>query len=155
MSATDNTSFPIAPRIGTLSRLLEDDAEIDMARALYLDVTGQGISERQTLEERTFVVDLKGMAARWGYFRRGRRSTGGGRPTAGGATEQTWFGTDDLSRFCVMCLRLCGPAILRQVGRARQTSDRAQPRYRSRARNSAFGSLLEHRKREITRSPSE
>ena len=121
------------PRIGTLFRLFQDDADIDVARALYLDVTGQSIPDGQPIEDRTFVVGLKDMFARWGYLERGQRSVGRWLTPATGGAERAWFATDDPSPFWLMCLWLCYRAISRPVNfTRRKRSDRGRPRFRSR-----------------------
>jgi hypothetical protein len=59
------------PRVGAQFRLFEDGAGVDVARALYLDLTGRCVRASRPIEGRTFVVDFHDLAASLGYLRRG------------------------------------------------------------------------------------
>jgi hypothetical protein len=63
-------------RLGALFPLFEDDKGIDVARALYLDLTGQTIPDGRQVDGRTFVVEIKNTLARCAYFNRGELSIG-------------------------------------------------------------------------------
>jgi D-aspartate ligase len=121
------------PRIGAQFRLFEDDAGIDVARALYLDITGQSIPDGRQIDERTFVVDFKDVLARCSYFGQGRLRTRGRRGSFQRAVQRAWFASDDLRPFLLMCLWILRSALSRLFSiRNAQVCGGASPRFRSR-----------------------
>ncbi len=101
------------PRIGAQFRLFEDSAGIDVARALYLDLTGKRVSQRGGAQGRTFIAEFHDVAACFGYLRRGKLSLRDWCRTLGGRREFAWLSADDPLPFLVTCTRL----LLRVGGR--------------------------------------
>ena len=94
------------PRIGAQFRLFEDGAGLDVARALYLDLTGRCVPRSGPLSGRTFVVEFHDLAASLGYFRQGALTFQKWRRSLKGRREWAWSCRDDPLPFLVMCIRL-------------------------------------------------
>jgi D-aspartate ligase len=94
------------PRIGAQFRLFEDGAGVDVARALYLDLTGRCVRASRPTEGRTFVVEFHDLAASLGYLRRGALTFHDWRRSLEGTREWAWSCRDDPLPFLVMCIRL-------------------------------------------------
>ena len=94
------------PRIGAQFRLFEDPAGVDVARALYLDLTGKGVQARPMTEGRTFIAELHDVAASLRYFQRGKLTFRGWQQSLRGEKELAWFSGDDPLPFVMMCVRL-------------------------------------------------
>jgi predicted ATP-grasp superfamily ATP-dependent carboligase len=94
------------PRIGAQFRLFEDGAGVDVARALYLDLTGRCVPRSAPLNGRTFVVEFHDLAASLGYFRQGALTFQKWRRSFRGTREWAWSCRDDPLPFLVMCIRL-------------------------------------------------
>ena len=94
------------PRIGAQFRLFEDGAGVDVARALYLDLTGRCVPASRPIEGRTFVVEFHDLAASLGYLRRGALTFHDWRRSLKGKREWAWSCRDDPFPFLVMCIRL-------------------------------------------------
>jgi D-aspartate ligase len=102
------------PRIGAQFRLFEGHGGVDVARALYLDLTGRSVPTPGPLEGRTFIVEPYDLLASFGYLRRGGLSLREWRRSLTGVRELAWFSRDDPFPFVMMCVRL----LLRVVERA-------------------------------------
>ncbi|HLW60004.1 MAG TPA: class I SAM-dependent methyltransferase [bacterium] len=102
------------PRIGAQFRLFESPAGLDVARALYLDLTGRRVPRPGPIEGRTFIVEPYDLLASLGYFRRGVLGLREWWRSLEGWRELAWFNRDDVLPFLVMGLRL----FLRGVERA-------------------------------------
>jgi predicted ATP-grasp superfamily ATP-dependent carboligase len=120
------------PRIGAQFRLFEDSAGLDVARALYLDLTGRRVTRSGSIAGRTFIAEFHDLAASFGYFRRGMLTIHEWRQSLLGAKEFAWFSHDDPLPFLVMCGRLLF-RVIERVLRMRPTPDIAicMPRYES------------------------
>ncbi len=94
------------PRIGAQFRLFEDGAGVDVARALYLDLTGRCVPASEPTGGRTFVVEFHDLAASLGYLRRGALTFHDWRRSLKGTREWAWSCRDDPLPFLVMCIRL-------------------------------------------------
>jgi D-aspartate ligase len=94
------------PRIGAQFRLFEDDAGVDVARALYLDLTGRCVRASQSLDSRTFVVEFHDLAASLGYLRQGALTFHEWRLSLKGTKEWAWSCRDDPLPFLAVCMRL-------------------------------------------------
>jgi hypothetical protein len=86
--------------------MFEDDAGIDVARALYLDLTGKPAPAALPMRQRTFVAEFHDLAASLGYFRSGKLTLGEWRRSLAGHRELAWLSRDDLLPFAVLCVRL-------------------------------------------------
>ena len=106
------------PRIGAQFRLFEDDAGIDVVRALYFDLTGKPPRVSAPIAGRTFVADFHDLAARFCDDGKGARpDVQSIQPSRAETTEFAWFCMDDLLPFLLMCTRL----MLRVIGRMART----------------------------------
>jgi D-aspartate ligase len=94
------------PRVGAQFRLFEDSAGIDVARALYLDLTDRRVPDSGTTEGRTFIADFNDLAASLEYFWRGRLAPGEWWRSLKGTREWAWWSRSDPLPFLMMCLRL-------------------------------------------------
>lgn len=94
------------PRIGAQFRLFEDCAGIDVARALYLDLTGKSVRRSRAIRDRTFIAEFHDLAAGFGYLRRRELTFHQWWPSLKGTREFAWFSLDDPFPFLVMCIRL-------------------------------------------------
>jgi predicted ATP-grasp superfamily ATP-dependent carboligase len=94
------------PRIGAQFRLFEDDAGVDVARALYLDLTGARDLAPRPIQDRTFIADFHDLAATFAYFWRGKLTFRDWRRSLQGRRELAWFSLDDPLPFAVLCVRL-------------------------------------------------
>ena len=101
------------PRVGAQFRIFEDRAGVDVARALYLDLTGGRVPGSSPLAGRTFIVEPYDLLASLGYYRQGELTFREWRQSFKGTRELAWFSRDDPLPFLVMCLRL----MLRMVER--------------------------------------
>jgi predicted ATP-grasp superfamily ATP-dependent carboligase len=86
------------PRIGAQFRIFEDRAGIDVARALYLDLTGRRVRRTRSMESRTFIVEFNDAVAGLDYCRRGGLTLRDWRRSFTGTRELAWFCPDDLFR---------------------------------------------------------
>jgi predicted ATP-grasp superfamily ATP-dependent carboligase len=92
------------PRIGAQFRLFQDEGDMDVARALHLDLTGRSVQQRDP-RRRTFLVENHDLLASWGYHRDGSLSIRAWLQSLKSTDETAWFATDDLAPFLVMCMR--------------------------------------------------
>jgi D-aspartate ligase len=112
------------PRVGAQFRVFEDEAAVDVVRALHLDLTGRPVGQRPQAEGRVFVVEHSDLLARVGYGRAGDLNLGSWRSSLRGThREPAWFARDDLAPFLLMCLRF----VLRGVQRALRLRRRHLP----------------------------
>src|SRR4029453_6559454 len=94
------------PRVGAQFRLFEDRAGIDVARALYLDLTGRCVPDSGSTEGRTFIAEFNDVAASLEYFWRGWLVPSEWRRSLKGTRELAWWSRDDPLPFLMMSLRL-------------------------------------------------
>jgi D-aspartate ligase len=99
------------PRVGAQFRVFEDEAAVDVVRALHLDLTGRPVGRRPQAEGRVFIVEHSDLLASVGYGRAGDLDLGSWR---GAHQKLAWFARDDLAPFLMMCVRF----LIRGVQRA-------------------------------------
>ena len=104
------------PRVGAQFRLFEDRAGIDVARALYLDLTGRSIPSSGNTDGRTFVAEFNDVAASLEYFWRGWLEPDEWWRSLKGTREWAWWSRDDPLPFLMTCLRLILRVFKRQLG---------------------------------------
>ena len=88
-----------------------------MARALYLDLTGQRVPTSPSVEGRTFIAEFHDVAASHRYFRRGKLTLREWLQTFRGPWELAWFSRDDPIPFVMMGVRLMFRAFERLLRR--------------------------------------
>lgn len=99
------------PRVGAQFRMFENEAGIDVVRALHLDMTGREVMPAMQIERRRYLVEsfdpVSLLAHRRGY------STPSA-PVRADTTELAWFAVDDVAPVLVMLIRLI-PVALRWI----------------------------------------
>lgn len=93
------------PRTGAQFRLFETEAEVDVVRALHLDITGREVPPSTQVNGRRFVVEHLDLLRARPAYRRGGYATPPV-PAKASSTELAWLARDDLSPFFVMLARL-------------------------------------------------
>lgn len=98
----------VNPRIGATFRLFAAQNGLDVARALYLDVTGQAIPSAQVSEGRKWIVESNDIASSWTDIRARHLTPSGWLHSVRGVQEGVWFAFDDLKPLAtlpLMCFR--------------------------------------------------
>ncbi len=113
----------VNPRIGTTFRLFVDTAGMDVARALYLDLTGQPIPAGRPREGRRWINEAFDIVSAPRYWRDGASSLGHWARSYRGVEEASWFAWDD-----PIPLGMVG---LASLGRVAAASGRALARRRA------------------------
>jgi D-aspartate ligase len=93
----------VNPRIGSTFRLFVGTGGIDVARALYLDLTGQLVSASRACDGRKWVVEHNDLVASARYYHRGELSLSAWLRSFRGVHEGAWFAWDDPAPFAAMC----------------------------------------------------
>lgn len=92
----------VNPRIGTTFRLFTDSMGMDVARALYLDLTGQLVVTGTAREGRKWVVENFDLISSPTYRRNEKMSFWKWLRTYQGVEETAWFARDDPLPFFIM-----------------------------------------------------
>lgn len=92
----------VNPRIGTTFRLFTDSTGMDVARALYLDLTGQPIVTGEPCDGRKWVVENFDLFSSPTYWRDDKLSLWKWLRTYRGVEEAGWFARDDPAPFFMM-----------------------------------------------------
>ncbi len=87
--------FDINPRIGCTFRLFVSDTGMDVARALYLDLTGQKIAAGNAIHGRKWIVEDLDLASSFRYWRDGKLSAKEWARSFAGIQEGAFFALDD------------------------------------------------------------
>jgi len=90
------------PRIGRTFRLLVDSRGMDVARALYLDLTGQPVQMGEPREGRKWVVENFDLVSSSRYRRDEKLGLRGWLRSYKGVEEAFWFSRDDPLPFLAM-----------------------------------------------------
>lgn len=94
----------INPRIGATFRLFVGENGLDVARAQYLDLTGQDVHESKIVEGRKWLVEDRDLASSIKYYRDKKLKIREWIRSFRGVQEVAWFAADDLLPFFLMCL---------------------------------------------------
>lgn len=86
----------INPRIGATFRLFVDSGGLDVARAFYLDLTGQPVTRRPPINGRRWQVEDIDLSASLRYMRDGVVGPAAWLRSMVGVNERAWFARDDL-----------------------------------------------------------
>ena len=107
----------VNPRIGATFRLFVGTNGIDVARALYLDLTGQQVETAGAREGRKWLVENYDTISSLRYVRDRRLAPTDWLRSFRGVNEGAWFALDDPLPFAVMWLRFLarGPQKLWQT----------------------------------------
>jgi D-aspartate ligase len=85
----------VNPRIGSTFRLFAAQNGLDVARALYLDVTGQPVPFAQVSEGRKWIVESNDLISSWTDFRDRRLTPSGWWHSVRDVEEGVWLAPDD------------------------------------------------------------
>ena len=115
------------PRIGSTFRLFAAENGLDVARALYLDLTGQSVPPTHVSEGRKWIVETNDLVSSWSQFRERQLTFGEWMRSLRGVQEGAWLATDDLAPLATVPLlwfrkRFGGAG---RVSSARSSSDSA------------------------------
>ncbi len=111
------------PRLGAQFRLFTTGTGVDVARAAYLDLTGQPAAVGEMTRGRRFLVENYDPLGAVGYWRRGELGPRSWARSLRGVDEAAWLARDDLRPFGLMCARMAWRGMSRRFG-ARQASAR-------------------------------
>ena len=123
------------PRLGAQFRLFTTGTGVNVARAAYLDLTGQPAEAGEMTRGRRFLVENYDPLGAVGYWRRGELGLGSWVRSLRRVDEVAWLARDDLRPFGLMCARMAW----RGLTRRRQSNARGlsallraagRPRYR-------------------------
>jgi D-aspartate ligase len=107
----------VNPRIGSSFRLFVDADGLDVARALYQDLTGGTVPRPRPNEGRKWIVEDQDIESSYKYWRHGKLGLRAWLASFRGLQEGAWFARDDLRPFRAMCRRLLGGIIRARVAR--------------------------------------
>jgi D-aspartate ligase len=119
------------PRLGAQFRVFRDTAGVDVARAQYLDLTGQAVPVADQVSERGFLVENYDPIAALSYWRRGELGPRSWAASLRSVDEMAWFATDDLRPFGLMCLRMGWRLATRSMSAGRRAAGRRNAMYRT------------------------
>jgi predicted ATP-grasp superfamily ATP-dependent carboligase len=95
------------PRMGAQFRLFENDAGVDVVRALHLDLTGRPVPEGEQRSGHRYIVENIDLPALLAYRRSGYTTPHA--PRRANGTELAWFAGDDPLPFLTMLARFVRP----------------------------------------------
>ena len=87
-----------------------------MARAAYLDLTGQPAAAGEMTRDRRFLVENYDPLGAVGYWRRGELGLRAWAASLRQVDEVAWLARDDLRPFGLMCARMAWRAVSRGAG---------------------------------------
>jgi predicted ATP-grasp superfamily ATP-dependent carboligase len=93
------------PRIGAQFRVFVDDNGLDVARALYFDLTGLTVPRSKQVDGRVLVVEPDDIRASVNYFWRGELSAYDWLRSFKGRKEFAWLNLDDPLPFLMVWAR--------------------------------------------------
>ena len=108
------------PRLGAQFRLFITGTGVDVARAAYLDLTGQPAEAGEMTRGRRFLVENYDPLGAVGYWRRGELGVRSWVRSLRRVDEVAWLARDDLRPFGLMCARMAWRGLTRRHG-ARQS----------------------------------
>jgi predicted ATP-grasp superfamily ATP-dependent carboligase len=108
----------INPRIGCTFRLFVGNNGLDVARAQYLDLTGQHVPPSQIIEGRKWFVEDYDVVSSVRYYREKNLTFRQWVKSFRGVQEAAWFASDDLLPFFFMCAIFPRSVISYMIARA-------------------------------------
>jgi predicted ATP-grasp superfamily ATP-dependent carboligase len=119
------------PRLGAQFRLFRDTADMDVATAAYLDLSGQPIPPGEQVAGRRFLVENYDPLGALRYWRDGELGLASWLASLRAVDETAWFARDDLRPFGLMCVRMGFRLATRPLAGQQGQSPRPDFRYRS------------------------
>jgi len=119
------------PRIGAQFRLFEDSEKVDVARALYRDLTGQSVRRSPQIDGRVFVVEPHDCLTSIHSLLRGELSFRDWWRSFKGVREFAWFRWNDPVPFIMIWIRLGMVSIAKAVRVLQFPFLRSQPSQRA------------------------
>jgi len=116
----------VNPRIGSTFRLFVDSSGLDVARALYSDLTGQAVSPGVIKEGRKWFVENYDIVSSLRYFRDGRLSAVEWLRSFRGVEEASWFARDDWAPLRAMAWRTFVRGVGEMLGRPVRSAAKAR-----------------------------
>jgi len=113
----------VNPRVGATFRLFVGDDGMDVARAMYLDLTGQPVPRSRLSEGRKWFVEDLDLASSVRYHRDGILGVRAWLRSFAGVREGAWFAADDPAPF----VRMCGRFVAQAARKATRKLRRARP----------------------------
>ncbi len=110
----------VNPRIGATFRLFVDQNGMDVARVIYLDLTGQPVSQGAAREGRKWMVEDADIASFLRYRKDGKLTFPQWLKSLPGIEEGAYFAADDMRPFWNMCYR----SWRRQMSKNNGTTDK-------------------------------
>jgi D-aspartate ligase len=95
----------VNPRVGAMFRLFVGENGIDVARALYQDMTGQTVVPTHAPEGRKWIVEDGDLVSSLRYYRDGNLSFGQWHASLRGIKEGTYIDRDDPWPLAAICMR--------------------------------------------------
>jgi predicted ATP-grasp superfamily ATP-dependent carboligase len=95
----------VNPRIGSTFRLFVGNNGLDVARAEYLNLTGQEVPSSEVVEGRKWFVEDRDFVSSIRYHYEKSLTFKQWVKSFRGVKETAWFAWDDLSPFFLMCMR--------------------------------------------------
>jgi D-aspartate ligase len=117
------------PRVGAQFRAFVDENGLDVARALYRDLTGEQVRRSRQLDGRVFVVESHDLRASAKYFWRGELSAYAWLHSFKGHKEFGWFSWDDPLPFLMVWIRLAIQGLVKIIGTGRFKSGSAATKW--------------------------
>jgi D-aspartate ligase len=111
----------VNPRIGATFRLFVGDNGMDVARAFYLDMTGQPVPESRLCEGRKWMVEDRDLMSSIRYWRDGNLAAGTWLRSLTGIRETAYLASDDMGpvfarlRSVTSTAVRCGISVLKQA----------------------------------------
>jgi D-aspartate ligase len=96
----------VNPRIGGTFRLFVGDGELDVLRAMYLDLTGQAVPATAQQDARRWIVEPLDITSSLVYRRRGDITLRDWVRSLKGVREAAWFAADDPLPFITLWLSI-------------------------------------------------
>jgi D-aspartate ligase len=104
------------PRIGANFRMFENQAGVDVVRALHLDLTGRPVPGAPRKEGRKFILESHDWLASLGYAFQGELTWTDWLSSLKGSREFAWFRADDPAPAFLMGVRMLARTTLRVLG---------------------------------------
>jgi predicted ATP-grasp superfamily ATP-dependent carboligase len=108
------------PRVGAQFRIFEDDAGVDVVRAMHLDLSGRSLPAGHQVEGERFFVENLGLAARHSYRDLPKPQVISGAPAR---LRLAWFSRDDLRPFFTMIRQQLRASFHLRVRRSHPSAD--------------------------------